>query len=168
MRSWLGSLLSDHLAQEWLNWPPGEDGAMIFWSMRSRMAWPVLWVLHGIVGVFLVHWEIWWWTNWAFFELILQQLGLIHVDFWLFFVKQALLSIFSTILLHVLRLISSMDREFQTWALFHKISWVNHWIWGSDWTSSKIIRDGNSGLWALIQIGSCETQVLGLEFHSRK
>jgi hypothetical protein len=45
------------------------------------------------------------------------------------FVKQALLSILSTILLHVLRLISSMACEFQTWALFHKISWVNHWIW---------------------------------------
>ena len=84
------------------------------------------------------------------------------------FVKQALQSILSTILLHVLRHISSMDCEFQTWALFYKISWVNHWIWGSDSTSSKIIKVGNSGLWALIRIGSCETQALGLEFHSRK
>ena len=38
MRSWLGRLLSDHLAQERLNWPLGEDEAMNFWSMRSRMA----------------------------------------------------------------------------------------------------------------------------------
>ena len=65
MRSWLGSFLSDHLAQERLNWPPSEDGAMIFWSIRSWMEWLVPWVLHGIVGVFLVHWEIWWWTNWV-------------------------------------------------------------------------------------------------------
>ena len=35
MRSWLGSLWSDHLAQEKLNWPSGEDGAMIFWLMVS-------------------------------------------------------------------------------------------------------------------------------------
>ena len=62
------------------------------------------------------------------------------------FVKQVLLSILNIILLHVLRLISSMDREFQTWALFHKISWVNHWIWGFDSTRSKIIRVGNNGL----------------------
>jgi hypothetical protein len=33
---------------------------------------------------------------------------------------------------------------------------------------SKIIEVGNSGLRALIQIGSCETQALGLEFHLRK
>ncbi len=33
---------------------------------------------------------------------------------------------------------------------------------------SKIIRVGKSGIWALIRIGSCETQALGLEFHSRK
>ena len=52
-----------------------------------------------------------------------NDLGLLTV-----FVKQALLSILSTILLHVLRLISSMDREFQTWALFHKIPWVNHCV----------------------------------------
>jgi hypothetical protein len=84
------------------------------------------------------------------------------------FVKQVLLSILSTILLYVLRLISSIDCEFQTWAVFHKISWVNDWIWGFDSTRSKIIRVGNSGLWALIRIGSCETQALGLEFHSRK
>ena len=83
------------------------------------------------------------------------------------FVKQAL-SILSTILLHVLRLISSMDHEFQTWALFHKISWVNHWILGFDSMRSKIKRVGNNGLWALIRIGSCETQALGLDFHSRK
>ena len=38
MRSWLGSLWSDHLAQERLNWPLGEEGEMIFWSMRSWMA----------------------------------------------------------------------------------------------------------------------------------
>ena len=38
MRSWLGSLGSDHLAHEKLNLSPGEDGAMVFWSMRSRMA----------------------------------------------------------------------------------------------------------------------------------
>ena len=84
------------------------------------------------------------------------------------FVKQSLLSILSTILLHVLRLINSMDCEFQIWALFHKISRVNHWIWGFDSMRSKIIRVGNSRLWALIRIGSCETQALGLEFHSRK
>jgi hypothetical protein len=84
------------------------------------------------------------------------------------FVKQALLSILSIILLHVLRLISSMAREFQTWALFHKVSWVNHWIWGFDSMRSKIKRVGNNGLWALIRIGSCETQALGLDFHSRK
>jgi hypothetical protein len=54
-----------------------------------------------------------------------NDLGLLTV-----FVKQALLSILSTILLHILRLISSMDCEFQTWVLFHKVSWVNHWIWG--------------------------------------
>ena len=64
----------------------------------------------------------------------------------------ALLSILITILLHVLRLISSMDYEFQTWALFHKISWVNHWIWGFDSMKSKIKRIGNTGLWPLIQI----------------
>ena len=56
-----------------------------------------------------------------------NDLGLLTV-----FVKQALLSILSTILMHVLRLISSMACEFQTWASFHKISWVNHWIWGFD------------------------------------
>ena len=82
MRSWLGSLSSDHLAQKRLNWPPSGDGAMIFWSMRSRMAWLVLWVLHDIVGIFLVHWEIWWWKNWAFLKLILRQLGLILMDLW--------------------------------------------------------------------------------------
>jgi hypothetical protein len=38
MRSWLGSLWNDHLAQEKLNLLPGEDGSMIFWSMRSQMA----------------------------------------------------------------------------------------------------------------------------------
>jgi hypothetical protein len=38
MRFWLASLGSDHLAQGKLNLPPGEDGAMIFWSMRSWMA----------------------------------------------------------------------------------------------------------------------------------
>jgi hypothetical protein len=38
IRSWLGSLWSDHLAQEKLNWPPGEDGVMIFWLIRSWMA----------------------------------------------------------------------------------------------------------------------------------
>ena len=92
-----------------------------------------------------------------------NDLGLLIV-----FVKQALLSILSTILLHVLRLISSMAFEFQTWALFHKISWVNHWIWGFDSMRSKIKRVGNNGLWALIRIGSCETQALGLDFHSRK
>jgi type IV secretory pathway VirB3-like protein len=92
-----------------------------------------------------------------------NDLGLLTI-----FVKQALLSILSTILLHVLRLISSMDREFQTWALFQKIAWVNHWIWGSDSMSSKIIRVGNSGLWSLIQIGSCETQASGLQYHLGK
>ena len=61
-----------------------------------------------------------------------------------------------------------MDCEFQTWALFHKISWVNHWIWGFDSTRSKIIRVGNSELWALNRIGSCETQALGLEYHVGK
>ena len=66
------------------------------------------------------------------------------------FVKQALLSILSTILLHVLRLISSMAREFQTWALFHKISWVNYWIWGFDGMRFKIKRVENNGLWTLI------------------
>ena len=84
------------------------------------------------------------------------------------FVKQTLFSILSTSLLHVLRLISSMDCEFQTWALFHKVSWVKHCIWGFDSTRSKIIRVGNNGLWALIRIGSYKTQALGLEFHSRK
>ena len=69
MKSWLESLWSDHLAQKRLNWPPDEVRAMTFWSIRSWMAclsamhslmsWSVLWVLHGIVGVFLVHWEIW-------------------------------------------------------------------------------------------------------------
>ena len=86
------SLLSDHLAQERLNWLPSEDGAMVFWSMRSWMAclnamhslmsWSVLWVLHSIVRVFLVHWELWWWKNWAFLKLILRQLGLILMDLW--------------------------------------------------------------------------------------
>ena len=38
MRSWLESLWSDHLAQEKLNQPLGEDKAMVFWSMRSQMA----------------------------------------------------------------------------------------------------------------------------------
>ena len=85
-----------------------------------------------------------------------------------FFVKQALLSILITSLLHVLRLIRSMDCEFQTWALFHKISWVNHWIWGFDSMKSKIKIIGNTGLWALIRIRSCKTQTLGLDFHSRK
>ena len=101
MRSWLGRLWSDHLAQERLNWLPSEDGAMVFWSMRSWMAclnamhsmmsWSVLWVLHSIVRVFLVHWELWWWKNWAFFELVLQQsnlilvgLGAMMLGFWLF------------------------------------------------------------------------------------
>jgi hypothetical protein len=84
------------------------------------------------------------------------------------FVRQALLSILSTILLHVLRLISLMNYEFQTWAFFQKISWLNHWIWGFDSMKSKIKRIGNTGLWALIRIRSCETQALGLDFHSRK
>ena len=118
-------------------------------------------------------------------NLMMNELGFLRIDpstigldsyqplskdlgFFTAFVKQVLLSILSTILLYVLRLISSMDCEFQTWAIFHKISWVNHWIWGFDSTRSKIIRVGNSGLWALIRIGLCETQALGLEFHSRK
>jgi hypothetical protein len=62
-----------------------------------------------------------------------------------FFVKQAFLAILITILLHVLRLISSMDCEFQTWALFQKI-WVNHWIWGFDSMKSKIKRIRNTRL----------------------
>ena len=66
-RGWIGRLVK---MEQWS------------FSMRSQMAWPVPWVLHGIIGVFLVHWEIWWWTNWAFLELILQQLGLIPVDLW--------------------------------------------------------------------------------------
>ena len=37
--------------------------------------------------------------------------------------------------------------------------------WGFYSTRSKIIRVGNSELWALNRIGSCETQALGLEYH---
>ena len=124
-------------------------------------------------------------SSWSIEKLMVNKLGILRTDpstikldscgpwsndvgLLTFFVKQALLSILSTILQHVLRLISSMDCEFQTWALFLKISWVNHWIWGFDSMRSKVIRVGNSGLWALIRIGSCETQALGLEFHLRK
>ena len=86
-------------------------------------------------------------SNW-FFNNGLDSCGPLSNDLGLLivFVKQALLSILSTILLHVLRLISSMAFEFQTWALFHKISWVNHWIWGFDSMRFKIKRVGNNGL----------------------
>ena len=123
-------------------------------------------VLNGMTGPLSSPWHCWSLLG-PLRNLMMNKLGFLRIDpltigldscgplsndlgLLIAFVKQAFLTILSTILLHVLRLISSRDCEFQTCALFHKISWVNHWIWGFDSTRSKIIRVGNSGLWTLI------------------
>ena len=176
--------MDEILAWEFMEWSLGSRELELATWWRRRNDLLVNEVLDGMNGPLSSPWHCWSLLG-PLRNLMMNKLGFLWIDpstigldsygpwsnnlgLLTAFVKQALLSILSTILLHVLRLISSMDCEFQIWALFHKISWVNHWNWGFDSMRSKIIRVGNSGLWALIWIGSCETQALGLEFHLRK
>jgi hypothetical protein len=62
-----------------------------------------------------------------------------------------------------------MDHEFQTWAIIHKISLVDHWIWAFIHLGPNKDHEGfNHWTLGFNPTGSCEPQASGLGIDSKE